>query len=432
MFAVVRSYSLLAALCGFPPLPSERLRAGDIGDELLLVLAHCLCGKEIGTIEQESALQEQCRKAQNIEHIHGSQAQWIEHEYRQACALHDVATYDSAQSIIEKRWQTIQNSIERVPEHYGVQAWMMASWEASPTLRMQRSDSHALAQTLLAPAPLCLRVNTLKADRRAVAEQLKSEGIDVEDGLLSPSALIIRKRVNLLQHPLYVHGMIEIQDEASQLLGYAVHPAPTDVILDACAGAGGKSLHLGALQGNRGRIISADIEFGRLKEIAGRAERAGITSIKTIHTKSAVKHEDYTLPRELQSLVESVSAVVVDAPCSGMGTIRRQPMVKWTLTPDILRKHQAKQQRVLAQYAQAVQRGGVLVYATCSLMPEENEHVAEFFTRTYQDFQPEPLAPIFSAQGITVPYLDSDAYFMNFSPSRHHTDGFFVARWRRL
>lgn len=432
VFAVLRSYALLAECCGYPPLPSALHRTAVLHEELLLVLAHCVCGRMMGVIDEESALCEQIEKissdTMSVSTDTTAYHAWLQMNYEQAGTLHDVAPQSDAVESILTRWYALR----KTHHGYGLQAWMQDSLRNSHALALSDDELQQLGASLLAPAPLCLRVNRLKSSRSAVLEQLQREGIMAEEGRLSPDTLIIRKRINFLQHPLYLHGIIEVQDEASQLLAFALCPEPTMTILDACAGAGGKSLHIASLQANSGKVISADIEFGRLKEIKGRAERHGITSIRTIHTKSANKQSTHdALPPELASLHHTCDAVVVDAPCSGMGTVRRMPMVKWTLTPAIAVKHQTKQSALLSQYAHAVAPGGILLYATCSLLPEENEWVAEEFTATHKDFIPEPLAPIFERSGIRIPYLHDDAYYVGLLPSRHDTDGFFLARWRR-
>jgi len=285
-----------------------------------------------------------------------------------------------------------------------------------------------IAASLLAPAPLCLRVNTLATTREALLAAFREQALPAHAGKLSPDCIVIDKRVNLTQTPLYRDGLIEIQDEASQLTAFALSPETSWRVLDACAGAGGKSLHIATLQRGKGEILASDTEYERLKELPFRAKRAGISSIKTLMIDAASEN---ALPSKLHHLQGSFDAVLVDAPCSGLGTVRRSPMLKWRATPDSIVKHAQKQLLLLSAFSHAVKPDGVLLYATCSLMPQENEHVVAQFLAEHPEFYAEPLAPVLSAQGIALPGLSADAPMVTMLPSTHGTDGFFLARLRR-
>lgn len=286
------------------------------------------------------------------------------------------------------------------------------------------SESVDVFRSMLGPAPLCLRVNLRHTTRDRVMRELAAMDIQTEAGRWSPAAIIIRQRVNLLQHALYLNGMIEIQDEGSQLIGYACDPHPNDDVLDACAGAGGKTVHLADLQNDSGRILAADIEAARLKEIFGRTRRAGARSVVTrlVHLTRGLDVSDAR---------RGFDVVLVDAPCSGMGTVRRLPMVKWRLTPELAKRHAAKQRKILSTYARHVADDGVLVYATCSILPAENRQVVEDFLADHPEFSEEPLAPVMARHGIAVDGLDQTSGMLQVDPYHHGTDGLFMARLRK-
>ncbi len=312
---------------------------------------------------------------------------------------------------------------------YCVQPWMLQAWKDDRFHTRSWRDVADLALSLFPSAPLNLRVNTMVMARDEVVARLGGQGIDALPGAISPAAIICRRRVDVRSLDLATSGIIEVQDEASQLVAYGVSPETDWKVLDACAGAGGKSLHIAVLERDNGEVIAADIEFKRLKEVSFRARRSGLSSIRTIPLGRGTRPGE--LPRELERYRDRCDAVVVDAPCSGMGTVRRMPLPKWRLTPELLARHAAKQRSVLAAYAPCVQPGGVLLYSTCSVMPQENDEVVEAFLADHPEFEPEPLAGVFAAHGIVVPELAATAATLTLTPAEHGTDGFFLARMRR-
>ncbi len=334
---------------------------------------------------------------------------------QQHYALEDVV--QGAHMLLEQPDQIDQAWLASLPVHVRIctQDWLLASTQL-------RWPDHAwrVWDAMTSAAPLVLRVNLRRASRDAVLKKLIDEGLNATPGQLSPAAILIHQRVNLLQHPLYLNGIVEVQDEGSQLIGYACAPLEHDVVLDACAGAGGKTLHIADLQNDHGRVTAHDIEWNRLKEIPKRAERAGLRSIKLETSKQ----------RDQRGLTQA-DIVLVDAPCSGLGTVRRLPTVKWRITPDTLARHARKQLQVLEQYAGLVVPGGILVYATCSIMPEENERVVEQFLLAHPEFVPDPLAPCFARHGITISGVLGDQATLQVDPYHHNTDGLFMARMRK-
>lgn len=322
-------------------------------------------------------------------------------------------------ALMEKGLDGLGPWTHELPEHVRVctQDWLLAS------TRTRWNDAADVWQSMTSAAPLVLRVNLRRVSRERALKHLHTDNIEAVASPLSPAAIIINQRVNLLQHPLYKGGIVEVQDEGSQLIGYACAPREHDRILDACAGAGGKSLHLADLQMAKGQIVANDIEWNRLKEIGPRANRAGVRCISV---------EQRAAPGVKQRDDRQFDIVLVDAPCSGMGTVRRMPMVKWRITQDTLTRHARKQRQVLEEYAPRVADGGVLVYGTCSIMPEENERVVEGFLADHPEFAGEPLAPCFERYGINVPGLTADQSMLQLDPLHHDTDGLFMARMRRV
>ncbi len=295
--------------------------------------------------------------------------------------------------------------------------WILHHWSES----IGYESTIRRAQVLLAPAPICLRVNTLAITRDNAARELERLGISTIYSKISPDCLILEDRVNITQNPLFLNGGIEIQDEGSQIIAYAAAPREGDEILDACAGAGGKSLHIAALQRNRGIIICSDSNPRRLRPILSRAKRAGADSISINSNFSSEKIH----PKQFD-------IVIVDAPCSGMGIVRRSPTIKWRLSPSSLRKIALKQKDILHKYSLYVCPGGILVYATCSLMQEENEAVCEDFLAKHNDFIPDNLDLVFRQNGIVNLDLPANSYYCTLSPEQYGSDGFFMARFVRI
>lgn len=322
----------------------------------------------------------------------------------------------------------ILNSICTTKDEKTSVAWCLPEWviDSLHSDGMSFDDIRLLAKSLLFPAPLTLRVKNPEEYKGTVQTILRNEGIQAEETSLSPAGLCISKRVNLQQFSVFKEGFIEVHDEGSQLIGFAVNPSEYDVVLDACAGAGGKSLHIADLQKDTGEIISTDIEFKRLKEISLRAKRGGYSSIRPILLHPKKEHKDLKRYRGRCDLV------LVDAPCSGMGTVRRMPMAKWRTTPKLIDKLSLNQRSILEHNAQYVKIGGSLVYATCSFLPQENIEVVTDFLDNNQNFIPENLADIMSQHSIYPEGMHEHNHYLTLYPSIHKTDGFFVARMKRV
>jgi 16S rRNA (cytosine967-C5)-methyltransferase len=224
-------------------------------------------------------------------------------------------------------------------------------------------------------APVVLRANTLQITRDELQEALSAEGIETQtlDGL--PDALQLQERRSLARQ--LKQGNFEVQDAASQLVAPFLRPEAGQTVVDACAGAGGKTLHLGALMGDEGRIIALDIEQRRLDELNRRTRVAGLNIV-----------ESHLAPSRTDvGLSSFADRLLIDAPCSGLGTLRRQPDLKWRLSPRFLSELQNKQRQILEFYSPTLKSGGLMVYATCSILPDENERQIEWFLGQHPEFE---------------------------------------------
>jgi 16S rRNA (cytosine967-C5)-methyltransferase len=227
-------------------------------------------------------------------------------------------------------------------------------------------------------ASVVLRVNTLKTNHKKLQQQLEKDGIVTHKHPDFLDALILKKRQNLFNRKEFLDGLFEIQDAGSQLIAPYLQPEPDMTIIDACAGAGGKSLHLAALMKNKGRIISMDVVSGKLVELKKRASRAGATCVETKTIESI---------ETINAFTNTADRVLLDVPCSGLGVIKRNPDAKWKLSLEFIDKIKTLQQEILKDYSVMVKPGGLLVYSTCSLLPSENENQVVTFLKTRKDFE---------------------------------------------
>ncbi len=282
------------------------------------------------------------------------------------------------------------------------------------------ADALALAKALNRAAPLDLRVNPVKARREDVLAHFAKVGIKAEAGSLSPLAIRLAEKPSLTKDPLFLDGSFEVQDEGSQLLGLLVAPKRGEMVADFCAGAGGKTLLLGGLMRSTGRLYAFDTSERRLARLKPRLARSGLSNVHT----SAIAHENDT---RLKRLAGKLDRVLVDAPCSGLGTLRRNPDLKWRQTPKSIEELTAKQASILAAAAKLLKPGGRLVYATCSLLVEENDIIIDAFLAAHPDFHPVSAKEVLTAQGVSVECGER----LRLDPQHHDTDGFFAAVMER-
>jgi len=278
------------------------------------------------------------------------------------------------------------------------------------------AETMQLAEALNRQAPLDLRVNTLKATRDEVVAALKTAPIACEPTAYAPLGLRILKKPALQNMTLFKSGAIEVQDEGSQLLSLIVGAKRGEMITDFCAGAGGKTLALGDIMRNTGRLYAFDISDKRLAKLKPRLARSGLSNI---HPVRIANENDIKVKR----LAGKMDRVLVDAPCSGLGTLRRNPDVKWRQDAEGVMELQEKQKAILASAARMIKPGGRLVYATCSLLKEENEDVVEQFMATHPEFALVPMKEVLAEQKIPLEMED----YLKLFPHIHQTDGFFAA-----
>jgi len=286
-------------------------------------------------------------------------------------------------------------------------------------------DVDALLDALNQTAPLDLRVNPLKAERDAVLAELRSgpaARFDPQPMAHSPWGIRLTGRPPLNRWPLFENGTIEVQDEGSQLLALLVAPKRGEMVIDFCAGAGGKTLLLGALMRSTGRLYALDVSVARLARAKPRLARSGLSNVVTI----AIDNENDV---RVKRLAGKAQRVLVDAPCSGIGTLRRNPDLKWRQHPQSLQELCALQTRILDSAARCVAPGGRLVYATCSLLPEENEQQVEAFLARHPDFTLLDVRDILASR---CENLSLTGQTMQLRPDVHGTDGFFAAVFERI
>ena len=293
-------------------------------------------------------------------------------------------------------------------------------WER---LAAEHGEAEALriAQGMLNPAPLDLRVNLARIGREAVLERLASDGIGAAPTPHSPSGIRLQAKPAINRHELFREGLVEVQDEGSQLLAWLLAPRRGEMVADYCAGAGGKTLALAMLMRGAGRLYALDVSAKRLAALAPRAARAGISNVHSI----VLSGDNDARARRLAGKMDRV---LVDAPCSGFGTLRRNPDLKWRQGPQAVQELAAKQARILEAAARLVKAGGRLVYATCSLLREENEAIADSFAAAHPEFEALSCGALLAAQRIGIAM---EGERLRLWPHRQGTDGFFAAAFVR-
>ena len=277
-----------------------------------------------------------------------------------------------------------------------------------------------LARGLNQAAPLDLRVNPLKTSREAVLAKLNAEGIEAQACPYAPLGIRLKGKPALQRHPLYLSGEIEVQDEGSQLLAYLLTPRRGEMVVDFCAGAGGKTLLLGALMRSTGRLYAFDVAEKRLSRLRTRVARAGLSNV---HVYCINNEHDSRVKR----LAGKIDRVLVDVPCSGLGTLRRNPDLKWRQSAESVTELARKQFGILAGAARLVKAGGRLVYATCSILSEENEEIVTAFLSDHPEYKRVSAERILTRQGIPL----ACGEVLHLTPHEHNTDGFYAVALER-
>ncbi len=289
--------------------------------------------------------------------------------------------------------------------------WVIEKLQSS----MSDADILALGRALQQPAPLDVRVNAHKASRETVLETLRGEGFAVEATPYSPWGIRFRDHPAINRHPLFLDGSLEVQDEGSQLLALLLGARRGEMVCDFCAGAGGKTLAIGAMMANSGRLYAFDVAEKRLANLKPRLARSGLSNVMP----QLIASENDT---RVKRLAGKLDRVLVDAPCSGLGTLRRNPDLKFRQSPESVAELTRKQAAILHAAAKLLKPGGRLVYATCSLLPEENEAIVEALL-AQGGFAMLPVNELLAQHRIP---LDTGVT-LRLSPVAHATDGFFAA-----
>ena len=334
----------------------------------------------------------------------------------------------SALSPSEKAWL---DACDAVPDadlsdahRHNLPPWLAESLQAQ-----LGADFWPLVDSLNQPAPLDLRVNALTDKREDVRKELALAGLRAEPTPFSPWGLRLDDKPSLTRLDAFARGAIEVQDEGSQLLALLLDAHRGEMVVDFCAGAGGKTLAIGAAMRNTGRLYAFDVSAHRLDALKPRLARSGLSNVHP----AAIAHER---DERVKRLAGKIDRVLVDAPCSGLGTLRRNPDLKWRQSAKAVEELTAKQAAILNSASRLVKPGGRLVYATCSLLPAENEAIAGAFTEAHPEFEPlevaEELARLKVPEAARLCHgPSSGGEYLRLWPHRHATDGFFAAAWVR-
>jgi 16S rRNA (cytosine967-C5)-methyltransferase len=339
-------------------------------------------------------------------------------KYARMAGVTEPATYQDMFKLWAAYWIERGNTLPNMPEFKGLHididvSLSRAEGESIPDWLDELGSSqfdvqwdarlHALNQ----PAQVIIRVNGLKTSKDVLLMRLKAEGIEVEPvGSEYPDALVLTKRANVFASEAFREGLFEVQDAGSQGIAPFLRVEPGMRVIDACAGAGGKSLHLASLMKNKGQILALDIHDWKLQELTKRARRNSVSIIETRVIEST---------KTIKRLEESADRLLLDVPCSGLGVLRRNPDKKWKLSPDEITRLTQLQSEILQSYSRMVKPGGLMVYATCSILPDENERrVQEFMAQDSRDQKWKILSE------------------RNWYPDVDHFDGFYACLFQKL
>lgn len=343
-----------------------------------------------------------------------------------------IAYFEAGLSEAEREWLTVAHQVDSqdLPESLPPeQRHNLPDWLAQKLMQELGDSFWPFAFAVLQPASVDLRVNTYAYKAAKVAAALTQSGIANSPANFAPDGLRLHERKSIKNHPLYLQGAFEVQDEGSQLIALLAQAKREELVVDFCAGAGGKTLAMASMMRGKGRVYALDASASRLEALRPRMERAKLENIYPMAI-SAGNDE------RVQRLLGKADCVLVDAPCSGLGTLRRQPDLKWRRQPEELRRFQMLQLAILRDAARLLKPGGRLVYATCSVLREENEEVAQMFSSAHLNFSPLAVADILQkaqvpdAATLATGGEDGRLYLRTW-PHWHQMDGFFAAVWRK-
>jgi len=301
----------------------------------------------------------------------------------------------------------------------------LPDWIAELLLDEFGEEAEAFASALESDAPRAIRVNTLKvADRGDLAMRFADIGISTTFGRFAKDALVVTDTSSLFDTEAYRSGMFEQQDEGSQLVALVTAPPPKGRVFDACAGAGGKSLAIAAMLKNQGRVLATDVHKGRIDDLKQRAARAGAFNVEC----EQVPEDDW--PQHIAAFAASCDRILLDVPCSGIGSWRRRPEARWMLEPKDLDALLRTQAMLLDRAAHALKPGSRIIYATCTTLRRENEAQVEAAMQRHPSLELVRIAEILG-KAVAQPIADPTGTFLSLRPDRHGTDGFFAAVLRK-
>ena len=305
----------------------------------------------------------------------------------------------------------------------------LPEWLVEPLKAQLGAEFWPLVETLNLGAGLDLRVNTFKAKRADVQKELNKVGIKAVTTPYSPWGLRIVGKPALNKNDAFVRGEFEVQDEGSQLLSMLLDAKRGEMVVDFCAGAGGKTLAIGAAMRSTGRLYAFDTSAHRLDAFKSRLKRSGLSNVHP----AAIAHER---DDRVKRLTGKMDRVLVDAPCTGLGTLRRNPDLKWRQNLQAVEEMAVKQTAILQSAARMLKPGGRLVYATCSVLPQENEAIAEAFSAANPDYVPLAAGEVLAELKVENAAAlcsggEAGQLYLRLWPHRHATDGFFAAVWQK-
>lgn len=310
-----------------------------------------------------------------------------------------------------------EEGAEKEALSYSMPQWLFDRWRE----QFGQDDAEKMAQSNLLASPVTARVNIKKSNRKDVLELLSEEGIIAEEGELSPEGIIIKEGY-LPATEVYKKGLVTIQDESSMLVARAVDPVSGETVLDTCAAPGGKSTHMAELMQGEGRVVSLDLHAHKIELIKKQAERLGLENIEASVLDARKVSEKYR--------AETFDRVLVDAPCSGFGVIRKKPDLKWSKTEDDVKRLNSIQKDILHAASEMVKHGGLLVYSTCTVDKEENDRVADWFLTNHQDFEWDPHFAEKMPETVKS-YIMDERSDLQIMPHYFNSDGFYIAAYRK-
>jgi len=319
----------------------------------------------------------------------------------------------------DAEWLTHISKIDRSSLKFSIQ-YSMPEWLYTNLIANNDLEKVTkIAQSMLLPSNLDIRVNTIKTNIDDTMSELYQQNVMAGLTKYSPNALRLDAKSSIHHNPMFENGWFEIQDEGSQILCHLLNPKRGEMVVDFCAGSGGKTLAIGAIMRSTGRIYAFDVDDKRLKKIKPRLARSGLSNVYT----ALIQHENDS---HIKRLHKKIDRVLLDVPCSGIGTLRRNPDLKWRQSDKSIEELNVKQKSILANGAKLLKTNGIIVYATCSLLKKENEDIVEEFLANNTDFKLLPAYEILEKQKINVENIDNSSY-LKLYPHIHGTDGFFAA-----